>query len=139
MNFEQLIADLQKAVADQFGADQQVELFPSKYFNQNVVTIAPNSVTTVRAPKYCATTFGASAMASAINGADLGVKVTEIVLAEAMVFTGLLSGWSDSELVPWLHLDSDKFVNAGVMLDFCNHGYPASKVVESVGFELTNA
>ena len=116
------------------------EKFPQAYFNYSVFAVAPNGAQTQRAPKYCATMLGASQLASLFIGQSNPIKFSDIVLAEAMVFTGLLSGWSDTQLVPWLEFEDAAgqlaHVNAGILLDYFNHGIPAGIAMRNAVSEI---
>lgn len=145
INAAQLSASMQAAVLEQFGPDQSTEKFPSKYFNYGVFVIAPDGTPTQRAPKYCATTLGASEIAqifapsSPENG---GTPCTAVVLGNAVNFSGLLSGWSDTELVPYLAFGAEKagpYVNCGLLLDYFNHGWSPAKALEYAQAEVKGA
>ena len=144
----QLSQDLQAAVLEQFGpGDQPAEVFPSKYFNYDVKSIDPAGGQTQRAPKYCATNLGATALASlfSTDGPDNGGYVAwDIVLGNAMVFEGLGGSFSDTQLVPWLVFQSkggksSKPVNAGTLLDYFNHGLPPAQALTNSQFEVKGA
>ena len=57
-----------------------------------------------------------------------------------MVFTGLLSGWSDTQLVPWLEFKDAAgqlaHVNAGILLDYFNDGIPAGIAMHNAVSEI---
>ncbi len=127
MTPQQLSDDLRAASLAEFG-DTGVSMYPSTYFNHDVKVIAPNGSTTPRAPKYCATPFSATQLAGIF-------KPQAIVLGNAANFTGLLQSWSDSELVPYLQFKNG-VVNAGLLLDYFNHGFPIGQVMESCLAEI---
>lgn len=128
MTSKELCDALGAAKLDQFGpGDQPAEVFPSLYFNYNVMSIDPQGGQTQRAPKYCATNLGATSVALLL-GAD------SIVLGNAIVFAGLGGSFSDTQAVPWLIRKNPagvagKPVNAGVLLDYFNHtSYPCTQL-----------
>jgi hypothetical protein len=144
MTPQELSDAINAATTEEFGPGPwDTEKFPMAYFNYGVFTIAPNGQTTQRAPKYCATALGASQIASLFVGQPGPIQFNGIVLAEAMVFTGLVAGWSDNQLVPWLEFVQGTgkkmttgHVNAGVLLDYFNHGLPAATAMNNVVAEV---
>lgn len=141
MTPEELSDAIKAATTDEFGPGPwDTEKFPMAYFNYNVFTVAPDGTQTQRAPKYCATALGASQIASLFVGQSGPIQFNAIVLGEAMVFLGLTGGWSDTELVPWLEFvdaaGQKGHVNAGVLLDYFNHGYPAGITMHNVVSEV---
>lgn len=134
MTPQELSDNLREASLAQFG-DTGTEMFPEGWFNHNVWTVAPDGTRTRRAPKYCATTMGAAALASFLNPRQL-------VLRNA-INAGGIKDFTDTEPVPYLafaSLSSEKdvtgLVNAGTLLDYFNHGYPVKDVMESVNAEI---
>lgn len=143
MTAKQLSADLQAASLDQFGSDNPAEVFPAKYFNYDVRSIDPSGGKTQRAPKYCVTNLGATALASLFSADSPdngGLICTDIKLGNAMVFAGLGGSFSDSELVPWLVFTGagrvSQPINGGILLDYFNHGYPPAQALTNCQFEI---
>lgn len=131
MDATQLSKDLEAAVIEQFGDALPAEALPQKYFNYGVFSIDPRGQLTQRSPRYCATAFGASALAIALQGE--GESIGNVLLGNAINFTGLFGSFSDTELVPYLQfLDSNghvgKPINAGLLLDYFNHGSSPGQV-----------
>jgi len=144
MNPQQLSDDLRAASLAEFG-DTGAEMFPAKYFNPNVRSIDPAEGRTPRMPKYCATNFGAICLKlifSEGNPDNGGYICTGLGFGNAMLFTGLLGSYTDTEPVPYLAFGPDitaPFVNAGTLLDYLNHGYGISKSFEDVLNEIRKA
>jgi len=148
MTAKELSDGLKQAGIDQFGPDQPAEVFPSIYFNPNVVVIQPDGSTTPRAPRYCSTNLGATSLLqlfsqdSPENG---GYICVNIVLGSAMNFSGLGGGFNDSELVPYLIFDTvvstaeSKPLNAALLLDYFNHGIPPANALANAILEIKGA
>jgi len=141
MTPQELSDKIKESTIAEFGPGPwDTEKFPMAYFNYGVFVLAPNGVSTQRAPKYCATALGASQVASLFVGQSGPIQFNGIILAEAMVFTGLLSGWSDNQLVPWLEFVQQNgkkgHVNAGVLLDYFNHGLPGDTAMRNAVAEV---
>lgn len=112
--------------------------FPSKFFNPNIFVKQPGGFApTPRNPRYCATNYGAACLASVLYS-QRGLECL-VSLAPAMGWTELKSGpFEDSEPVPYLTfrpyfeftsgLEFTVRINAGSLLDFFNHNYPAIQV-----------
>ncbi len=137
MTPQELSDNLKEASLAQFG-DTGSEMFPEGWFNHNVWTVAPTGQRTQRAPKYCATTFGAAALASFLNP-------IAIVLRNA-INAGGIAEFKDTEPVPYLAfapIPDEKsvkgLVNAGTLLDYFNHGYPVDKVMKDVQAEIAGS
>lgn len=137
MTPQELSDELRQASLEQYG-DTGSEMFPDVFFKHDVFTVAPNGVRTQRAPKYCATTYGANMLASFLNPMN-------IVLRNA-INAGGIKEFTDTEPVPYLafaSLSSEKdvtgLVNAGALLDYFNHGYPVKDVMESVNAEIAGS
>ncbi len=143
MTAAELSQQMRDAVEQQFGFNLSQEMFPAKYFDYSVQVIAPDGTVTPRAPKYCATSLGATQMAS-IFSADSpqngGFVCNGIVLGNAINFTGLLDSWNDNKLVPYLSFGAKgPYVNAGLLLDYFNHGWPWARALEYAQSEVKGA
>lgn len=159
MNYDRaqkLTDDLTQSRNDQFG--EGTYGCPNKFFNPNVFVIAPDGRPTQRNPKYCATNLGATALvkvfAEAFGALNLVMGLT---LKAAMAFSGWGEGednplvahnWTESEAVPFIAFysiapDGTKAVvgslNAGLMLDLFNHGYPVEQPLRELARELKDA
>lgn len=131
MTAEQFVTSIK---AEQFEADDNpAGQYPIKFFNYGVLTIAPDGTPTQRRPKYCATAFAATQLAQLLGAVD-------VVMGNAINFSGLLGSWNDTELVPYLVFSKDgakgKPINAGLMLDYFIHGYPAAMCMDAAKSEV---
>lgn len=135
MDATQLSKDLEAAGLVEFGPNPPAEVFPSAYFNHTVRVIAPDGSSQPRAPKNCATALAASQLAEILGASS-------VVMGNAVIFSGLLDSWSDSELVPYfVFTDSkdgsvSKPVNAGLLLDYFNHGSSPGQVKQALAGAL---
>lgn len=137
MTAEQLIAQIKSL---QFEADDNpAAIRPLKFFNYNVLVISPDGTPAQRNPKYCATAYGASAIAAVLGAASpLGLPI--VLMGNAVNFSGLLQSWNDTELVPYLQFangdQKGKPINAGLLLDYFVHGYPADLALNAALAEV---
>src|SRR5215813_3989458 len=127
MTSEVLAKKVNAARVAEFGDDSSQTQWPSAYFRYDIYTIAPNGAQTPRAPKYCATEDGGGEICDVITGELKPCKITK---APAM---GLGAGWQDSDTVPWCEFEKSPkvSVNAGLLLDYYNHGYPPNRARNS--------
>lgn len=132
MTAQQLTDDLKASGIAEFGLDasQAAQTFPSKYFDHSVTISAPDGSIYPRDPGHCATDFGAQVIASVF-----GLDTSALTLANAGNAAGLLDGWSESKLVPYLVFHG-KTVNCGLLLQYFNHGYPPPFAMASANMEF---
>ena len=153
MKADQLAQEIQEARIEEFGEDQGTERFPAKYFNSGVYVTAPDGRTTPRNPRYCATDFGAAEIANVLSAsgrAHLMCSSGEKRPAMPGWSETNTGAWKDSETVPYLRFRVDvgktqdpesgpytgPLVNAALLLDYFNHGYPASRALNSCQLEV---
>jgi hypothetical protein len=128
---------------DMFGTgDQPTEVLPGKFFDYDVASVDPAGGSTQRNPAYCATKYGAEAVAGVLGA-------TSTVYGPAMTFGGQGGGFADSKPVPWLVFTKDGQssipVNAGQLLHYFNHAsipatqMEADKALKDAQFEVSGA
>ena len=140
MKADQLAQDVQEARISDFGDDTYG--FPHKYFNHNVRNIAPNGVATPRSPKHCATAFGAGQLLAVLY--EEKNFIAALALGPANGWGGLQGGFSDTEPVPYLEIQTSdpanpRHVNVGFVLEHFNHGHPANVALEAAMKEIEEA
>lgn len=147
MNAQQLTDAITTARQDHFGDNFG---YPPEFFDDGVtVTEEITKTVAVRSPMYCATSDGGQQISDVISGA-LGFS-NQIVLRPALFFGGWtqlnMHGFFDNKEVPYLLFksqgDSDTFtgpqVNAGILLQYFNHGSPAARALDAVAMEIMAA
>lgn len=138
----QLVTDARNA---QFPGEQTTEQFPSVFFNYDVNSIAPNGQKTSRAPRYCATNYGAARISDVLTASGRGMACS-VFLAPAIPMAG---AFIDDQPVPWCQFQKDGDpdfgpftgvkINAGLLLDYFNHGYPPNRALNSCQLEWSDA
>jgi hypothetical protein len=123
---DQLAQEVTEARVAEFGDDTGIGQFPSRFFSHDVTVKAPNGQVTPRNPQYCATNYGAAAIARVML--DAGMPCS-LVLANAINGEAV---FADSEPVPFCRFKNSADaqagpytgpnVNAGLMLAYFNHG-----------------
>ena len=133
---DQLSRDMTAARESEFPGDQPAEVFPSLFFDYSDKNIDPIGGQTPRGPKLCATLYGATRVAAVLGA-------TSIVMGNPAIFTGLNGSFSDTLLVPWLIFTKGTVqsppINAGLLLDYFNHGAPWSTALASAQAEVEAA
>jgi len=132
--YQELIDAVKAAqfVADDNPAGQR----PLKFFNYGVREIDPRGGLTQTNPNRCATPYTATCLAQLLGPC-------EVVMGDPENWDGLQFGWKSSELVPYIKFSRDgktsNPVNAGLIMDYFVHGYPASYVEMCVENEIKGA
>jgi len=142
----QLSADLDKemkqAQLEEFGPDPGVATFPSKFFRSDVYVYQGDpdgkektgTRTQVR-PRYCATNYGADLVSTVLGDA------AEIVNLCPLNPAGLQFGWQTTADTPYLIFEGaggkqGAPINAGFLLDYWTHGYPADLALQMAQMEV---
>lgn len=131
--------------------------FPPEYFDTTVVVNQPDGSTTPRNPRYCATDLGADKLVGVLVEAGIPAKKSvghalgwEFVpthkdddgndvpndAADPKAYG--LGGFSDSKLVPYIDLGDGLVSNAGLMLDYFNHGLNGEAAVRNLLADIEN-
>ncbi len=141
----QASADLAKEMAaaqlEEFGPDPGVATFPSKFFRADVYVYRGdpdgneiNGTRTLVRPRYCATAYGASLVSSVLGEA---IETPELCPLNP---DGLQFGWQITANTPYLVFSRDGKkgapINAGFLLDYWTHGYPADLALQMAQQEV---
>ena len=136
---EGLCDEMRNARIEEFGDDDGSQRLPSVFFRTGKGSEAPITVTAPdgrishRNPEYCATEVGGARLGNVVH--DLGFDCA-VVPGPAVE---LLGNWKESDTVPWIKLAQGPKLNAGQLLMFFNHNYPAAQVEKKLRQEINDA
>jgi len=145
MNADELSQLVQDARIAQFGPDDGTERFPDSLFNSGVVVVAPNGQKSWRSPRDCATNYGAARISDVLTSDNMMAFPCTLILDWVLQQSG---GFHDSEPVPYCIFSKDRLpdgpfdgprINAGILLDYFNHGIPSNKARNGCQLEVMDA
>ncbi len=146
MDALQLSQEIQDAVAQEFPDWQPGDeaVYPSKYFDHGVFFTMPDGEIQDRHPRYCATDYGAARLADVLTSSGR----LHMTCASGKTDYAL-PGVADNKTVPYLQFATDTdpdagpftgpLSNAGLLLDYFNHGYPPVRALNSCQADVTRA
>ncbi len=145
MKADQLKDDIEASRSgDEGSADY---LYPSKFFRHDVKVIAPGGKETSCHPRYCASDAATSELAAVLSE-ERGFNCTPLFGGGPPNVNPIGAGWTYTDTVGWLKFtlvagDPRKKVeevamllNAGLVLDYFNHGIPALNALNNAEAEI---